>query len=581
MFKLIKTNDKNVLNNSNFAKNAVLYKDMLSFAEAYSKITQNKDKLPNFCFLPEGELCLEGVCLLMKMYATEFKFETMKLTLDYLKILYYTCASFADEDGFVDSEKIISEFDEYRNASLNYSDEKKKELDAKKQLVEQKNKEVDLKQTKVQSLAKWSKINLVLAVVFLAFSIVSITLPIIVVNNYSVSSVEFALSVAGVVVGFLITLALKFSSKKMLNLSQDLSFHVQSLKKNLDSEKTELDDMQAKYYRIYSEKYEYEMCFSHILSKFGNVLEIDEILSKAKEYKLLSYNIVYDINRLFKSQQREIDGLVLDIENVVMSDDSKEDFANLYSEIKNQDWLFYNSEIRFHFIKKFADFSEKTHVWKLEMNGQKIDPFDVNIKDLSREIVAFSASRNEKLISIPLSDFMKTKYFKNLGDLNFSNGYSVDALKRVKSNYLSHFYNPDIVSDEKDLFFDEKKKTTKLSQNSVLENSECIPTLVNLKLKLIESSTGLGNSDAKIIKSISQSIFSDEKNETSDNMTISENDIEYPKFNAESIKETDETIVYKVGKTEKTGYKIDWQSWFCWFPVYNNLWEKICLILKN
>lgn len=556
MLKLIKTEDKEVLNNSNFAKNAVFYKDMLCFVEAYTKITEQKDSLPDYCFLQDGSFCLEGICLLMKMYATEFEFETIKLTLDYLKILYFATASFADDDGFVDREKIIAEFDEYRKASIEYCDGQKNEFNEKKKKVEAKEKQTIQNELKTLLLKKWSKINFILSIVIFALSVASICLPIIVVNYKSVSSLEFALSLAGVIVGFLLAIIFKTSSKKMSNLSQDVAFHNQSLRKNLDNEKSELNELQTKYYRVFSEKYEYAMCFPHLLSKYGKVLSIDEILQRAGEYKLLSYNIVYDINRLFRSQQKEIDLLVSDIENIVLNEDCQKDFADIYEQIKSQDWLYYNSEIRYHFLKKFADFSEREHIWKLEFNGQKINPFDVNIKELSREVISFAQSKGDKLITLSLSDFIKTKYFKNLGDLNFSNGYSVDAFKRVKSNYLLHFYNSEVVSGQSELIYDSKNK--RLANEKALENCESIPTLVNLKLKLIEASTGLGNSDAKVIKAISQSIFKEDKNDNGENLALSENDIDYPKFTAEEIEETEESITYTVGKTKKVGYKINW-----------------------
>ena len=79
MFKLLKSEDKSVLNNSSFVKNAVLYKDMLCFYEAYSQVMKHKDKLPNFCYSKGKEVCIEGICLLVKMYATEFKFETLNI----------------------------------------------------------------------------------------------------------------------------------------------------------------------------------------------------------------------------------------------------------------------------------------------------------------------------------------------------------------------------------------------------------------------------------------------------------------------------------------------------------------------
>ena len=62
MFKLLNAKDKSVIDNSNFVKNAVLYKDMLCFHEAYSQIMEHKDNLPNFCYLKGKEIsmCIGG-----------------------------------------------------------------------------------------------------------------------------------------------------------------------------------------------------------------------------------------------------------------------------------------------------------------------------------------------------------------------------------------------------------------------------------------------------------------------------------------------------------------------------------------
>lgn len=557
MFKLLKTEDKNLLGNSNFAKNAILYKDMLCFFDAYEKITERKDELPNFCFLNDGKLCLEGICLLMKMYATEFKFETIKLTLDYLKILYYVISSFADDEGVVSHEIIAKEFEEYRKASIEFCDGQKRQLEEKQNKSKNEMSKIKRQEEKCDSLKKGSKICFVCSIVLFVLSVLGIALPVLILNIKSVNSPLFAISIAGVIVGFLLAIWLLILKKKLINTSADLSYHVQGLKKNSLVEQEELDQFESKYFRVFCEKYEYEMCFSEIFSRYAKVLTIDEILEKAKEYKLLSYNIVYDINRLFKSQQKEIESTCFDIENIVAGEGYKNEFETIYNKILRQDWLYYNAEIRFHFLKRFADISEKEHEWKLDFNGQKINPFDVDVRGISREKIAYSISKDTKLISSTLSDFIKTNYFKNLEEMNFKNGYSVDALKRVKSNYLSHFYDAGIFEDKPEMFYD-KKMPKKLSEQNVLKDGgERIPTLVNLKLKLIENSTGLGNSDAKVVKSISQSIFGEEKQTGIDSSLISEADIEYPKFTSEKVEEFEDCIVYSTGNDKKIGYKVN------------------------
>lgn len=555
MFRLIKSEDKEVFDNSNFTKNAIFYKDMLCFYNAYSQIMEHADELPNFCYLPDNGICLEGVCLLMKMYATEFKFETLKLTLDYLKILYFSVASYAENDE-VDSELIAQEFDKYREASFEFCEERKDEVKKKEEKVKLSEKVIKSGYQKYLSMQKRAKSSKIASIVMLVFSLLSISFPLLAMSYLKTGSTIFAVSVAVPVISFAITIMLALSSKNLRNHSSDLNFHILNLKKNLTAEHAELAEVQSKYYRVFCEKYEYEMYFSEILSSYSKVLDIDEIIKKAKTYKLLSYNIVYDINRLFKSQQREIDELVQDIESQVSSESYQSNLASIYKNIKNQDWLYYNSEIRYHFIKKFTDLAEREHDWKLDYFGRKINPFDVDVRALSREKIAFTTGKNNKLVTATLTDFIKTKYFKNIEELNFSNGYSVESLKKVKANYLTHFFDAKVFRNEPSVFFD-TKDNNKIPKGSIeIVAGERIPTLVNLKLKLIEDSTGLGNSDAKTIKNISNKLFADE-NAVEENLAFNEKDIDYPKFTAEEIEETDEAIVYTVAGSKKVGYKVD------------------------
>jgi len=52
MFSLIKSDDAKILSNSRFTKNAIFYKDMFAFFDAYEKFTTDyKNDLPNFCFV--------------------------------------------------------------------------------------------------------------------------------------------------------------------------------------------------------------------------------------------------------------------------------------------------------------------------------------------------------------------------------------------------------------------------------------------------------------------------------------------------------------------------------------------------
>lgn len=556
MFKLLNTKDKSIIDSSSFVKNAVLYKDMLCFHEAYSQIMEHKDNLPNFCYLKNNEICLEGICLLIKMYATEFKFETLKLTLDYLKILYFAVASYADGDE-VDREIIIKEFDGYREASAEYCENQKDLLEEKQKSVRAANKEIMQKLQKTQTLQRRGTILNVSSIVLFVLSVLSIVLPVLVANYKSNNRFLLWGLVVLTVVGFIVAIAMKIMGKKMINASSDLSFHVNGLKKNHEINSNELAQIQSKYYKIFCEKYEYKTSFPEIFSRYTKVLSIEEIISKARTYKMLSYNMVHDIGRLFKSQQKEINNIVSAIDGIVLSGDYKEEFSSIYSKICEQDWLYYNAEVRLHFLKKFTDISEKEYDWKLNLNGKKEDPFDVKIRELSREMVAFSHEKNKRFIAAPLSELVKTKYFKKFENLNFSNGYSLEELKKVKANYLNHFYRYDVLSSLSDVFYD-KKENQKIGKTEIpIDEMERVPTLVSLKLKLIENLTGLGNSDAGVIKSLSQLLFVDDTQEFGEITTLSEEDIDYPKFTASKMEEFDDYFVYEVAGQKKIGYKVD------------------------
>ena len=116
---------------------------------------------------------------------------------------------------------------------------------------------------------------------------------------------------------------------------------------------------------------------------------------------------------------------------------------------------------------------------------------------------------------------MQTNYAKNLRELEFTGNYTAESLKNLKSNYLKSFYVHDVMSAE-------SKGTFAMSMVD-LEEAERIPTYINLKLRLIENAVGLGNSDARVIRQMAESMFgSDDESEPEISETFSVIDIEYP-----------------------------------------------------
>ena len=102
MLKLLNKDDNLVMSNSRFIKNATFYKDAFALFDLFENLQNTKkSELPNYC-LENGKYCLQGFCLVAKNYASELMFETIKLSLDYLEILYYSIAVYANEKGEIE-----------------------------------------------------------------------------------------------------------------------------------------------------------------------------------------------------------------------------------------------------------------------------------------------------------------------------------------------------------------------------------------------------------------------------------------------------------------------------------------------
>lgn len=549
MFNLIKEEDYDVLADSNFAKNAIFYKDMIAFCNAFEVLTEKKEELPNFCFLHTKELCLEGLCLLMKMYATEFKFETIKLSLEYMKILYYAVASYSEDRKTVDKEKLINEFSQYREASYSYCKKHKDEVELKEKELAKKEEVHENMLKKSRSKSVTGKLFNALYVIMFVMSFMALIVPATcaMYGKFSKTTL-WIMSISIITVGLLITSLFRVLSKKISNRANDISYEAQVYKKGLDVEFAELKELRDQYNKIMCEKYEYKMFFSEIFAHFGYTLTGDDIVRKSKSYKLLTYNVVHDVKNLFKTQQEEIEEFINEIESISPSSDYQQRFADVYAKALAQDWMYYNAQVRLHFIKKFADVCEKKLFWKLVYNEEEIDPFGIDVRALSRENIVYLKSKDRKFVTSKLIDFMKTSYAKGLKDLEFTGTYNVEVLKNLKSNYLRNFYNYDVVNA--------KLNGIEIS-DEWLEETERIPTYISMKLRLIENAVGLGNSDARVIRQMAESMFGSEVDEVVERSeTFSSVNIEYPDTDCDSYEDLGDRIVYHVKGKTIVGYKV-------------------------
>lgn len=556
MLKLLKKNDNLVISNSRFVKNATFYKDCFALYDLFENLeSAKKEELPNYC-IENGKYVLEGFCLVAKNYSSELGFETMKLTLDYLKILYYSIACFANENDEIDKDLILAEFEEYKLASTSTSLNMQKNLDEKKEKYEKAKTEYEKESSKYAKNLVLSKVFDVLGIFFLIFAFISGMVPFsfYFLGKLNLSSAIISSSVL-LLVGLALCILFKWLEKQSEIKSNDVAYSMQLLKKNKDAYYIEFAKEKESINKIISEKYEYENNFSKTLEKFVSKLSFKEILEKASDYKLLSYNIKNDIERLFSNEQNQINEILAEIGSLGKTFSDKE-FGEVYSKIKSQDWLEFNNEVRFSLIKKVIDRAEKTSEWQVEYNDEYVNIFGINLKKLAKEEIAYLKNSNDLFISASLDKFLDTKYIKNLSVFELKNKTNNDELKNIKVEYLSHFYDYDKLKDMNNLFYDKKMTDGAEISSEIQEKTQKIPCLIELKLRTIENKLGLGNSDSKVIKQMADLIFEREE-EKPERVVIRSSDIIYPETECDGVQDIDEDRVrYTDGDYSFVGYKL-------------------------
>jgi len=546
MFTLLNAEDSKVMANSRFVKNAIFYKDMFAFFDAYEHIMkEDKKNLPNFCLHPNQQYCLEGICLFVKLYASEFGFETLKLTLDYLKVIYYTIAGYADGET-VQKQIILNEFEEYKKASINVVGEAEKEIGTYEE-------KYNADRTKYEKMSNQYAKSLVtsniLNIFFIVFAVIGVVSAMLPFTFYFLKylTMNTAIIASGVllVVGLAISFVFRYYSRKLQVNANDTAYSIQTLKRAKDFSFSELKQSKDKSNRIISEKYEYLNSFADALDGFVNKLSFKEILNKGNEYRLVSYNVKADVERLFKNQEADIKSHATELNLLPNSPESMSDMARIYKDIKNQDWLYYNNEVRFTFLRKFVEISEKSHSWSLDVDGELLNPFGFDVKSLAKEEIAYLKSKEDLFVTSSIDNFLNTRYARNLKEFEIKGNASAELLKNIKVGYMDHFYNYEKLKDYNNLFYDRKLADGIKISEEILSETKKIPTYVLLKIKLLENNIGMGNSDSVAIQQIVDEIngvFGVEPI-AEENVILDESDITYPDKACEEIVDVDEETI--------------------------------------
>ena len=559
MTPLINAEDKKVLAGSDFVKNAIFYKDMLAFYDAYEKIVSyDRDLLPNYCFNQNNTYLLDGICLLMKNYASEFGFETIKLSLEYLKVLYYTIVGYSTDENLPPKDVILNEVESYKKASLSLVDEEKKVFDEKNNKFLEAQKDYDKFSSKYAKELVSSKVLGILAIVMLTVFMFAAGVSAAVFFLGAITSKLAIILVSSFAfVAIFSFIIMKAAVKKIERKAGDVSYVLQNKKKNKDALYADVQTEKVKLNRILVEKYEYKSNFAEELNKYTKRVSFDEIIKRASEYKLLSYNLKVDIANLFENQRKEVQEVLSVIDGINPKHDAQKSIQSCYRMIKDKDWLFFNNEIRYSCLRKFADTAEITYDWKIEDEGKMVNPFGINVKGLAKEKITYLKSKDHLFVSASLDKFLNTNFIKNTKALTLKGLDTNDSIKNMKVEYLTKFFDYESTKSFNNLFYDKKLIDGVKISDDIIEKTEKIPTFVNLKLKMVESKLGLTNGDSSVIKQIASDILKVE--ESNEMVSIIEPilDQNLDSFaEEENAEDFGDYIRYSVGGDTFIGYKI-------------------------
>jgi len=488
MFKLLNKNDKNVVLNNMFIKNAGYFQDALAFFDAYAAICEKSTKeLPNYCTLSDGTLCLEGVCLFIKTYASEFMFRTIDLSIDYLKIIYYSISSLSDDGKTVSRDLLVNDYLIYKEANKKYSSAASRKIDIAKQEFNKASSVFDKRNNSYAKFFMWSRVSDILATVVVIFSFLIAMFPAAFYYAERIT-LKSAIIYAGAVllIGLILRFEFKIISKYLSEQAMEQAYLLQNLKKERDVVFSTLNAINQETGKILNQNYEFEKGFENLINCHG--LDFDEILRLARQKNIKSYNIRGDVLKIDKANQEHIYNIIGKIAEATPEEIGR--LENIYGEILSQDYLKFNNYVRLSFLNKFIDNAFVTKNWKLNLSGVAVAPFNIDTKAIAQEKLSYFVDGKNEFINTSLDLFFKSKYAKELKHLKLKNIKNESSFETVKSGYINRFYMP------------------KDSESNKEPNKRQIPKLIEIKLALLQTRlvcNTLGESDfLKTLKVISE-----------------------------------------------------------------------------
>lgn len=505
MVELISGSDSELLKNSDFVKNARLYKDMLAFYDAYCALAEAKSSdIPNYCRDIDG-LSLNGVCLFMLNHAAELGFESLELSLDYLKVIYYTLASYSADGVNMPSRQVIEqELNEYRGAgqvALNkcLNDYKKKNDSYKKSRVAYEA-ELDKYSHKIVASKVLEGMSISLIIVFFVSAMLMFTFYF--VGKFSLSlAILCSALLAGA--GFAVFFTLRYIAAKLASTAHDFAYELQTKKRDKNGQYQVLSATRKKLSRLVSEKYECEHNLNREL--FAGQIDYGTLFKSSKDYADTPA-----VEELFRQYKAEAESTLAKLYSLPGTAASKGKLGEIYSELASKEWLYNSNAVRYEFLRKFFQVFKRGNTCKLNVGGADIDPFNLDLKKIAKQKVAYLKSAEDLFLSTTADKLSESNFIKSDRELELYTANDSSKVYGMKCEYIKHFYDHDKLGNYNNLFYGKTFNENVRIPQQMLQNDSKLPYLPEMSLRLAELKLGLENCESAIIKKIS-GIISDQE----------------------------------------------------------------------
>ena len=309
------------------------------------------------------------------------------------------------------------------------------------------------------------------------------------------SAVVYA--VASVLIGLILMFDFKFFSRYTFNFSQEDAYSLQLLKKNKNESQEILNEVSLRNCELLCENYEFKKEFYN--SIFEKEFSFEQLLDRSKKQGIISFNIKNDVLKLDNDRQDAIYEILDKIASIQLGNNAR--FENIYNEIKQTDYLYFNNLVRFSFLNRFIENAINTNSWTIGENGEKINPFNIDAKQIASQKIAFVDEVENKVLRTDLDLFFETKYFKSLKNLQIKNIRDSQSLKLIKMEYINHFLDSDLEDDE-------------------IINCNKIPDLIDIKLRILKNRIVCNTLGEVVFEKLKNVVVNYENNTTIENANI-------------------------------------------------------------